>query len=73
MTKPQAITWRFRHLQEIQGGKHMKHIEERMEDKILKLSPEEVAKMHKEYGRVIRIPKLIDPKDVKMKQKTVEQ
>ena len=24
LTKPQAITWRFRHLQEIQGGNHMK-------------------------------------------------
>ena len=31
MTKPQAITWRFRHLQEIQGGNHMK---EKTEDKI---------------------------------------
>ena len=47
----QAITWRLRHLQEIQGGNHMK---EKTEDKILKLPPVEVAKMHQEYGRVIQ-------------------
>ena len=70
MTKPQAITWRFQHLQEIQGGNHMKHIKEKMEDKILKLSPVEVAKMHKEYGRVLRIPKPIDLNDVKKSRKS---